>query len=252
MRVPELDGIIGRRILVNFHADPLVVERLLPEPFKPKLHHDLAMVGICLIRLEQIRPHLFPGFLGLTSENAAHRFAVCWTDGDGVAREGVYIPRRDSSSIINWLVGGRLFPGEHHKARFDIQDDGAKVHLIGKAADGSMSVTVAGAQASELPASSVFASVQEASEFFKFGSIGYSDTDRGDHLDGMVLETKTWSVSPFAVEDVQSSYFSDTAKFPQGSIAFDCALIMRNIEHHWRSAPNLVTSGSCCEPVIAS
>ena len=39
-------------------------------------------------------------------ENAAHRIAVEWDDG-GTIRTGVYIPRRDSSSYLNVLAGGR-------------------------------------------------------------------------------------------------------------------------------------------------
>jgi len=35
------------------------------------------------------------------------------------------------------------------------------------------------------------------------------------------------------VHDVFSSYFSDETKFPAGSVEFDCALIMRDIEHEW-------------------
>jgi hypothetical protein len=30
-----------------------------------------------------------------------------------------------------------------------------------------------------------------------------------------------------------SSYFTDHTRFPAGTIAFDCALIMRNIAHEW-------------------
>src|SRR6202022_39026 len=71
----------------------------------------------------QTRPLGLPAIVGLSSENAAHRVAVCWTTPDGEYREGVYIPRRDSNSLANHLVGGRLFSGEHHRASFDVHDD---------------------------------------------------------------------------------------------------------------------------------
>lgn len=38
---------------------------------------------------------------------------------------------------------------------------------------------------------------------------------------------------------IYSSYFSDETKFPKGTIEFDHALIMRNVEHQWRSADDL-------------
>ncbi len=235
MRLPRVHGIIRRRLLVNFRIDPAAAQRQLPAPFRPKLHAGFAVGGICLIRLEGIRPRRFPQMLGLSSENAAHRFAVVWNDTDG-EHEGVYIPRRDSSSLLNQLAGGRLFPGEHHRARFDVSDDGNHVRLEMASSDHVVGVRVAASVVSELPAGSIFGSLADASAFFEPGSLGYSATASGHMLDGIVLRTTTWEVQPLHVESVESSYFSNQELFPAGSIAFDCALIMRNIAHEWESA----------------
>jgi hypothetical protein len=78
MRLPVIQGVIRRRLLVNFRVDPRVMQAQLPTRFRPKLHGAHAIAGICLIRLEAIRPRLVPKFLGLASENAAHRIAVRW------------------------------------------------------------------------------------------------------------------------------------------------------------------------------
>jgi hypothetical protein len=173
--------------------------------------------------------------LGLSSENAAHRFAVVWTDADG-EHEGVYIPRRDSSSLLNQLAGGRLFPGEHHRARFDVDDDGIRVWLEMASSDQAVSVRVSARVVSELPAGSIFGTLADASAFFEPGSLGYSATASGHMLDGIVLRTTTWKVQPLRIESVESSYFSNQELFPASSINFDCALIMRNIAHEWESA----------------
>ena len=235
MRVPRVHGIIRRRLLVNFRIDPEVAQRQLPAPFRPKLHAGSAVGGICLIRLEGIRPRRFPEMFGLSSENAAHRFAVVWSDSDG-DHEGVYIPRRDSGSLLNQLAGGRLFPGEHHRARFDVVDDGDHVRLVMESSDQTVKVKVAATVVPELPPGSIFASLAEASAFFEPGALGYSATSGGHKLDGIVLRTKTWDVQPLRIESVESSYFSNQALFPAGSVDFDCALIMRNIAHEWESA----------------
>lgn len=238
MRVPRVHGVIRRRLLVNFQLDPEVAQRQLPAPFRPKLHDGHAVAGICLIRLEEIRPRRFPKMVGVSSENAAHRFAVTWSE-EGGEREGVYIPRRDSGSLVNQLAGGRLFPGEHHRARFDVDDDGERIRLEMRSSDGAVAVRVAGRAASELPPSSIFPTLGAASTFFEGGSLGYSATADGDRLDGVVLHTKQWKIEPLSVDDVHSSWFADPARFPPGSIAFDCALIMRNIEHEWEGAGEL-------------
>ena len=133
MRIPVITGVIDRRILANWRCDPSVLAKLLPAPFRPKLARGYGIAGVCLIRLQAIRPAWAPAGLGISSENAAHRIAVEWdesgTDGRAVLREGVYIPRRDTSSRFNTLVGGRLFPGVHHHATFDVREQGGRLHV---------------------------------------------------------------------------------------------------------------------------
>jgi len=238
MRLPELQGVIRRRLLINFRVDPAVMQRHLPPPFRPKLHNGFAVAGICLISLDEVRPRYIPGILGLKSENAAHRFAVEWDDAGGI-NTGVYINRRDTGSLLSRIAGGRLFPGEHHRAEFRVADDGQRVLIEMATADGGMCVKVAGCATGELPESSIFRSLEEASEFFKSGSLGYSATHDATRLDGLSLQTQSWTVAPFQVDQVETSYFDNHAHFPKGSIHFDGALVMRNVAHVWQSAPDL-------------
>jgi hypothetical protein len=81
MKIPTIHGNIERRILINYTADPEVVQELLPFPFRPKIYKDKAIVGICLIRLKKVKPKGFPDLMGVSSENGAHRIAVEWDEG---------------------------------------------------------------------------------------------------------------------------------------------------------------------------
>src|SRR4051812_24602015 len=128
MRFPSVQGVIARRLLVNYRVDPDVIAAILPAPFQPKLMCGAAIAGICLIRLQAVRPRGVPALLGMTSENAAHRIAVEWDDR-GRRHEGVYIPRRDTNSRFNTLVGGRLFPGLHHYAHFTTTDTDRQISV---------------------------------------------------------------------------------------------------------------------------
>ena len=240
MRLPTIQGVIDRRILVNYRVEPEVAARLLPRPFRPKLANGYAVAGICLIRLKQIRPALVPAPWGIGSENAAHRFAVEW-DHEGRRQEGAFIPRRDSSSRLNALVGGRLFPGEHHRARFDVREADDALNVAFESDDGVTRVSVAARAVEALPASSCFTSLDEASRFFEGGALGYSATRDPERFDGLELRCKTWSVRPLAVEAVRSSYFDDPARFPPGSATFDCALLMRDVAHEWHTREDV-----CC------
>lgn len=170
MRLPKIHGTIKRRLLINYRVDPAVMSRHLPAPLRPKLHDNSAIAGICLIRLENIRPGRVPLALGLSSENAAHRIAVVWEDETG-PHEGVYILRRDTGSLVNHLAGGRLFPGEHRRATFHVTEDDQRIALQMRSADGQVELDVVGLMAVQLPATSGFATVSEASAFFERGAI---------------------------------------------------------------------------------
>src|SRR5437763_12680055 len=169
MRIPVMRGVIERRILVNYRVRPDALAKVLPPPFQPKLVRGVGLAGICLIRLGHVRPALLPAWLGIASENAAHRAAVEWTDDTGRLCEGVYIPRRDTSSRLNALAGGRLFPGLHHHARFRVHEGGGCYQVEIDSDDGRTHLAVAGRVAGGLPAGSVFTSLEEAAEFFRRG-----------------------------------------------------------------------------------
>jgi len=241
MRLPVINGLIRRRLLVNFRVDAEVMRRFLPPPFRPKLQGGYAIAGICLIRLEQIRPSWLPHFVGLHSENAAHRIAVLWDKPSGESREGVFIPRRDTGSWLNHFAGGRIFPGEHHLADFAVADNSSHISMSVHSRDGAMAVKLQAYEADSLPASSCFKSLAESSAFFEAGSVGYSVTRDSRRLDDIRLQTDRWQVHPLAVEYVESSFFADESSFPTGSVTFDHALIMRDHSHQWHREADMFT-----------
>ena len=79
---------------------------------------------------------------------------------------------------------------------------------------------------------SVFGSVEEVSSFFRKDPVGYSP-GRDGGLEGLELETVGWGVTPLAVDHVESSFFFEPSRFPEGSVVFDDALLMRNVGHRW-------------------
>ena len=240
MQIPTIRGIIDRRILANFRIDADCMAAALPAPFRPQLHRGFAIGGICLIRLKRVRPNFLPLPWGLQSENAAHRIAVQWDDA-GQTKQGVYIPRRDTNSRLNSLAGGTIFPGVHHFAKFTVAETEQQFLVTMDSDDDSAKVHVAGSICSDFPASSIFGTLTEASRFFEQGSLGYSDTKTSGVYDGLELSCIDWNVESLKVDAIESSYFEDSERFPAGSVKFDCALLMRGIDHRWHSRPDL-----CC------
>lgn len=239
--LPAIEGIIARRILLNFRADPAVVRRVVPEPFGLDLANGHAVVGVCLIRLEHERPRGFPEMVGFSSENMAHRFAII-SNQDGQRTPGVFISRRDTDSRFARLAGGRLFPGYHHAATFDVRDDGDTLTMNVTTVDHAADIRLRGHASHQWPRSTLFPELSDASGFFERGACGYSCGRDGRTLEGLELRTHEWSVRPLAIENVQAAYFEDKKLFPRGSIEFDHALIMRGVRHEWHSlhdAPEL-------------
>ena len=205
MSIPIIKGTIDRRILINYQVDKEVLEKYLPSPFKPKLVKGKGIVGICLIRLKAIRPKGLPKQVGICSENAAHRIAVEWTE-DGKLKEGVYIPRRDTSSKVNSLVGGILFPGVHNYANFTVKEGKGKFEVGFKSVDNT-SLSIKAKETSKWNEGSVFDNLKSVSSFFERGTVGYSPNK--NIFEGLELKTYNWKVSLLEVESVKSSFFEN-------------------------------------------
>ena len=243
MFLDTIHGIIDRRVLLNYRLDPDALRRVLPPPFQPKLYDGHGVGGVCMIRFKELRPRFLPSWLGLASENAAHRIAVQW-EQDGEQREGVFIPRRDTNSWLNKTLGGRVFPGIFQRSRFEGCETDSSVSLRIIREDGGTEIAFAGHLADRLPATSIFPTLEEAAGFFSLGATGYSATYSDDHYHGMELHSLNWTVSPLAIDEAESCFFDDPQRFPSGAAELDCALLMRGIEHEWQSRPDLYLSST--------
>ncbi len=238
MKMPIIVGIIKRRFFINFRIDPDVLENILPEPFSPRIHNGYGIGGVCLIRLERMRPKNFPSFVGVSSENAGHRFAVEWKNDKG-RHTGVFIPRRDTNSLFNHWAGGKIFPGVYQNASFLVNEEGNYYQFLMKSKDEKVNLSFSGQISTEFPKTSCFFSLEEVTNFMKEDSLGYSATNNENYYDGITLHTLNWNIKSFIVDKVVSSYFMDESIFPKGSVTFDHAFIMRNIEHEWLPADRL-------------
>lgn len=250
-RRPTMVGTIERRLLVNYRVDPDVLARVLPWPFKPQLVHGYGIAGICMIRLAHLRPAGLPARIGMTTENAAHRIAVEWGARDA-QRRGVYIPRRDTASSLTVLLGGRVFPGEHHRARFAVDERHGRYDVAFQSVDGSAHASVVARLADELHHRSVFGSLEEASRFFEVAPLGYSATHRPGSFEGLELRCGTWRVEPLDAEHVASSFFDDRSTFPPGAVEFDSALVMRDAAAAWLPRHPLKTDPGLPGPEVVS
>jgi hypothetical protein len=99
--------------------------------------------------------------------------------------------------------------------------------------------------------SRLFASLDEASTFFRRGAIGYSATSDGRCLDGLELRSSAWRVEPVEVLAAESTFFADPKLFPAGSVTLDNALLMRNVPVTWEPLPAIRVLPAAGEPAEA-
>lgn len=228
MMLTSMQGTIAHRLLLNHTADPDAVAPLLPSGMRAQLVDGAAVVGVCVLRLRDLRPTGIPVWAGMTTDAAAHRIAVEWDGPEGV-EAGVWILRRDSAQRLPVLTGGRLFPGAHGRADLRVRDDGTRLSVDMTTADGLR------VDASTAPltrwTSEAFASPVEASAFFAAGRLGWSADHRG-RVEGLELGTDGWRAEPVDAE-ARVSLFDDL--LPAGAWRFDHALLLRDLPVRWRA-----------------
>lgn len=222
-----LRGRMRRRLLLTYRVDPDVARAIIPAPFRPQLVDGSAVAGICLIALTRLRPGWFRPEIGISTENTAHRFAVEW-DEDGTTRTGVYVTERHSSGMIPVLGGGRLFPGMQHRARFDVEESDTRFRVRMRADDAAVTADL---EVADRWDSTLFPTMQEASDFYRSGAIGWSPRRGGGAAEGVELTASRWAVQAVRVNEVASSFFDG---LPPGSAVFDSALVMRDLPVVWR------------------
>ena len=183
MKAPTSIGTIDRRILINYSADPGIVQHLVPEGLKLHLVNTRAVVGICLIRLKNIRPKYVPSYLGITTENIAHRIAVEYKQ-DGETKTGVYVPMRHTNSYLTSTVGTRIFSGVYKPAIFQVKEKAGHYSVAAESRDGEISIAIE-AEQNENFKSKLFNNFEEASDFFKCSPVGFSPDTKGCEFEGV-------------------------------------------------------------------
>jgi len=238
----KVEGLIARRILLNYWLDPEVAQRLVPPPFEVVTRNGFAVAGICLLRLDHMRPPGVPAGLGITSENMAHRIAVRYPveeNGQQVLREGVYICRRDTDSALTARLGGLLFPGTFRDAEFQITETNLSLRMAVLTEDGAADVAFRCTFGEEWKWTLLFSRLNDVCSFFQRADCGFNTTLRGDAFEGQQLVQHNWEVAPVAIADLHASYFADEQRFPRGSVGFDSAVILRGVPHYWQALRSL-------------
>jgi hypothetical protein len=176
---------------------------------------------------------LLQGFVSfdcsMFAENAAHRVAVEWETPEGV-QTGVFIPERHSSSLVPVLLGGRILPGKHSLAQFQVNETDTDFDVELTSKDNHVHVQT---HLSNEWDSSLFENWEQASNFYKNSPTGWSPKVNGVGEEGMSLTADNWSVKPAKTTLLKSSFYD---AIPSSDITYDHTLVMQKISSHWVGA----------------
>jgi hypothetical protein len=142
------------------------------------------------------------------------------------------------------IVGGRIFPGSHHHAAFDVNEtpDSCDVSLIADKGRGGVSVSVRTRRPEQFRPTPLFSTLEQASQFFRDRFDAYSATRRSTRLDGLRMTTGAWPFEPTEVVHARSTFFDDPERFPSGSAVLDSAFLMREVAVTLRALPSMVVA----------
>lgn len=234
MRMPGLHGTIARRLLIDHLVDPSLARTLVPEPFDLRLVEDRAVLGMCLIRIDELRPNGVPRVLGSTIEAVAHRISVTTPGPDGPVH-GVYVPRRDTTSLPAVALGGRLFPGVHGRAAIAASDASASgspagdtITVRARCAD-ECDIDVAVGTAVEPDDRS-----QQLSDLHRSELVAWSPRRNGGAHDVAIMTCHRWVTTPVSVDRASSSWLADLPGL-DGNLHGPSALLMRGIAVTWET-----------------
>jgi hypothetical protein len=229
MKLPPIKATIDRRLLISYRVKPERLEKMLPKNLRLHLINGEAIAGVCLIRLKHVRPAFIGPHIGFGAENAAHRVAVEWETPEGV-QTGVFIPERHSSSLVPVLLGGRILPGKHSLAQFQVNETDTDFDVELTSKDNHVHVQT---HLSNEWDSSLFENWEQASNFYKNSPTGWSPKVNRVGEEGMSLTADNWSVKPAKTTLLKSSFYD---AIPSSDITYDHTLVMQKISSHWVGA----------------
>ncbi|MEZ4771744.1 MAG: DUF2071 domain-containing protein [Bacteroidia bacterium] len=238
MKIPALTGLIEKRILINYRVEPAVLKKLLPSPFEPKLFGNYGIAGICFFHINHLKIKGLPFLPGISAENVSHRIAVTWEEA-GIRKEGLYIPRRDTSSLIIHSAGGKIFPGMHKLGRFKTREANGyyELHLTNR---DQTRLSFLAKETTAFSHGSVFSDLHSAADLFAQNSLEYAPRFKNMIYDGIAFRANRQKVQPLHICQMRSDFFENEETFPKGSVFFDHALLMKNIRSEWTALPELL------------
>jgi uncharacterized protein YqjF (DUF2071 family) len=239
LRVAHVDALVTRRLLINYPVAPEALVRFLPPGGSLSLYSGYAWVSACIVEMRQMRPSWLarlPSFIGIKQRYFVYRTRASVPFPDGVDRECVLILQSNFSNVLvarsASLIAGLSVSAKHIEVRERSRDVTARMVRDRQAPEYVARVHKRGVQAdgAQMPASSLFRTVQEADDFLAGVAYGAEwQPSRGKLL--LIPEThEPWEIEICDCETPRSAFLvSLCGQVPQA----DHAMLIRTVRYDY-------------------
>lgn len=173
-------GTIDRCWLFTFQSPADEIRALLPSHVELVTHHGCGFYNAVVCHVSRMRPHPLPALVGKSYWHVAYRTYVRFYAESGETIEGLYFFRSDCDSKLMTWGGNLLTDFCFHNAGIEVVEDDNRVEISVDAAGAAVDVAMDRNRAPQVPADSVFASLEEAAAFLKYHPAGIAVDDAGN------------------------------------------------------------------------
>jgi hypothetical protein len=209
-------GTIERCWLFVYQTPEEEARKLVPGALELVTRDGCAFWNIVVCRLRAMRPRDFPAFLGASYWHLAYRFYVRFHAESGPPIEGLYFLRSDCDSRLMTFMGNLLTDYHFHTAGINVIEEAPLLHLSIRSPDAPARVTLDRTKPSELPAHSVFPSLEAAAAFLKYKPFGISvDAANRANVVDIQREDAAWKSRLVSVVSAEWKFFEGMTVRPE-------------------------------------
>lgn len=167
-------GTIERCWLFTYQTPAEEARALVPRELELVTRDGCAFWNIVVCQLRAMRPKGLPAFLGVSYWHVAYRFYVRFHPESGPPFEGLYFIRSDCDSRLMAWMGNLLTDYHFHPAVIAVSEQAPLLHITIQSPDCPALATLDRLRPPQLPAHSLFSSLEEAAAYLKYKPIGIS------------------------------------------------------------------------------
>jgi len=224
-------GTLTRCWLFAYRTSVDHARSLLPPQLEVIEHRNCAFWNVVVCQVDNMRPKLSPLSMGVTYWHVAYRLYVRFRPRNHEPITGLYFLRSDCDNPLLALAGNVLTDFNFHCASVSVAQNDQSIEMKVAAPDGDAYVMIKPNEQPQLPADSVFGSLEEAAGFLKYQPNGISiEGDGRANVVHILRDEQAWRYKLVSVEEARWSFFK------KESISLEICYQVEPVFYQWNKA----------------